>query len=487
MTDEKKTPTEGDSKGIDLRYVRLTAGGDPLPIDPDTGNIDVDKLTDAQRAELEAAARRISAAVKKALPNTDAIIEAGRKMTEAIKRATGIMNAEQWREIAQNLRENILPLQELYDEIDALEPYLKDELKKDEYGGMTFDDLLHKYTAGEMLELRHDPNSDIYKLFEAAQEARAAALPIIGTSPTDKLNTPVDRVNFLAWNDFKETGGQIRFNMMSAADKRNPERQQLNISMLYALSFADDPDIKTTKELNHYDRRLMQGIDTIYTTDTDDRHIYLYSDIFHAMGGKGNPSENQRKKIDSSLTKQGTARVYMNNKKEAAEYNYPEIHYDGNILEFERIRVIYNGQEVTAVKVNRRPAMMDFAAQRKQITDVPLKVLQSGISQTDGHLRIEDYLLYRISRAKNDLASLQEKQQKKYTKERQQEINAARKLTILMQTFHEYAGTAGKKKDLRGRAEETAGRYLKHYKSCGYITDYKIISSDRIEITLPIK
>lgn len=166
MTDEKKTTTSGKTK---LHHIKLTAGGEPLPIDPETGNIDIDKLTDEQRAELEAAARQLTEAVKKILPDTTAIVEQGRRMADAIKKATGILNADQWHEIAQNLRENILPLQELYDEIDEMRPFIEAELKKPEYGGMTFDYLLHNYTAAEMLELRHDPESPIYKVFEAAK------------------------------------------------------------------------------------------------------------------------------------------------------------------------------------------------------------------------------------------------------------------------------------------------------------------------------
>ena len=493
MTDKKKTPTGDNKPNIDLREIKLTAAGDPLPIDPDTGKIDVDKLTDAQRAEFEAAAKQIAAAsaaiAKKMQPAVNAlnaIIEQNRKLTESIKKAAGVFQSDKMRELLESIRTDLLPMQELFDEIDALEPYIKAELQKGEYEIKTFDDLM-QYTPGELLELRNDPTSDIYKLFEAAAAARAVALPVISTSRTDKLNTPGDRFNFLAWNDFEATDGQIRFNMMAAADKRNPERQQRNISMLYSLSFADDPNIKTTKELNHYDRRLMQAIDTLFTTDPDDQHIYLIGDVFRAMGGTSKKlSDTQRDNINNSLTKQGTARVYMNNKTEATEYNYPEIYYDGNILDFERITATYNGQEATAIKVNRRPAMMEFADKRKQMTAVPLRVLQSGISQTNNHLRIEDYLLYRITRQKNAIAKLQQEQQKKYTQTRQKKIREESELTILLDTFHEYAGTAGKHKNTRNRAEETAGRYLEHYESCGYIAAFEI-KADRIIITLPIK
>jgi hypothetical protein len=209
-------------------------------------------------------------------------------------------------------------------------------------------------------------------------------------------------------------------------------------------------------------------------------------DIYRAMGGKGDIG-NRRDRLNDSLTKQATARVYMDNAAEAKHYNYPHIEYDGNILYFERIRVMYNGQEVEALHFLRRPVFMELADGRKQITDIPLKVLQSGVSQTDDHLRIEDYLLQRIARQKNDLRKLLDQQAKKYTQERQRKIKEARQLTILLDTFYAETGKAKLKKDLKQRAVKTAERYLKHYVSPAggqYISDYKI-KDDRIIITLP--
>ena len=132
---------------------------------------------------------------------------------------------------------------------------------------------------------------------------------------------------------------------------------------------------------------------------------------------------------------------------------------------------------------------MEFADQRDQLSAVPMKALQSPISKTDNHLRIEDYLLHRIVRQKKIINDLQEKQQKKYTQKRQKEIREARTLTILLETFYENTGNLKKKAVVRQRALDTAKRYLSHYQSeaGGYYINSYSIKDDRIIIELPIK
>lgn len=385
---------------------------------------------------------------------------------------------------SEESREHFRRLADALDELYTLRPYIEAELKKPEYDGVTFRDLIGEYTPAELLELPED--SALYKAIQAARAARNAALPVIGTHRTNTLNTPVDRVNFLAWNNFKDTGGQIAFNLMSDRDKRDPARRDLDITMRYSLSF--DPNLKTTKEINHYDRRLMQAADTLYTNDTSGQHVFLLGDIFRAMGNKGDIG-NRREKITNALDKLATAQVLMDNAAEAEKYDYPHVEYKGNILSFEQIRVTYNGQEVDAIHFLRRPVFMELAAGRNQITEIPLKVLQSGVSQTDDHLRIEDYLLHRIARQKDELRALLDKQKKKYTQDRQREIKEKAKLTILLDTFYENTGKTQKKSIEKTRAVKTSMRYLNHYKSDAggrYISDYEILD-DRIIIHLPTR
>lgn len=500
---EVVTNEEGRTEPIKGKRVRLsnatTPDGAPvfgeIIIDPDTGDLLEYELSEEAKQQLrEATNKAIKAMTGDSIP----------KMTEALKKAFALPDLSQLQatfrelsethftdELRQSLRsiaDAFKPIQAALDEIEELRPYIDAELSKPEYKGIVLEELLNDYTPRDLLELPAD--SMLSVVLEAARAAKRDALPNIDTYRADKLNTPVDRVNFLSWDDFKETGGQLKFNMMSEKDKRDPERNALDISLRYALSFGDDPNIKTTKELSHYDRRVYQAIDTIYTSGYD---IMLPGDILYNMGNtsgtRSKQGGSQTDKLDASLTKMGTARVYINNKDEAAHYDYPEIVYDGNVLMFERIKVTYKGQTREAIKVRRRPVLMEFADQRNQVTAVPMKALQSGISQTDNHLRIEDYLLYRIVQQKHVVAELQEKQEKRYTQHRQKQVREASKLVILLPTFYERTGNDKKKAIVKQRAIDTAHRYLTHYASeaGGHFIDSYKIDDERITIHLPIK
>lgn len=537
---ENTAPAAGDPGGRVVYDItdKLTFEGDPVfsevITDPETGELLEYKLTPEMQEKLEAKYKEIaqagatlakvngatlkkmqdaankaiepiikaSAATNRLMDTINKSMEPYKRMTSAVKDIANTLLSEETRQMLKELQETMKPLQDLLNEIEALEPYLKAELSKPEYAEdiaaareaagenctitEPLDIVLHTLTPSEMIELLRDKDSYLRRAFDAAREAKSGEPLDIETYRAEKLNTPVDRVNFLAWDNFKETGGQLKFDMRSEQDKNDPKRRDMSISMRYSLSFGDNPNIKTTKELNHYDRRLTQAIDTLITSGKD---IMLPSEIFYGMGGTGRIGDTQLKNINDSLTKQGTARVYINNKEEAAQYDYPEIVYDGNVLNFERIVVRYKGQEREAIKMLRRPVLMEFADQRNQLTAVPMKALQSDISKTDNHLRIEDYLLYRIARQKNDLNELQEQQAKRYNQQRQKKIREARKLTILLATFYERTGNQKKKAIVRQRALDTAKRYLTHYQSeaGGYYIDSFSIEDDRIIINLPIK
>ena len=132
---------------------------------------------------------------------------------------------------------------------------------------------------------------------------------------------------------------------------------------------------------------------------------------------------------------------------------------------------------------------MTFARQRKQISAVPIKVLQTPARRTNNYYQIEDYLLWRIAQQKNKIKKLREQQQKKYTQNRQRELKEAAQFAILLSTFYDRTGNAKKDATGKKRARKTAEECLTHYKSeaggC-WITDYKI-ETDRILITLPTK
>lgn len=397
-------------------------------------------------------------------------------LSAAVKQITNSLMTEETREALRSISAELQDVKDAITEIEELTPYIKSELKKPEYNGVTLDDLLKQYTPIQLTALPED--SDLYLILEKARAARLAA-QIVEPYKADKLDFAVDRVNLFAW-DLTDTHGQIKFDMAKSGTHDVA-------STLFALSFDDDDSIKFTKEINHFDKRIHAVVGTAYEQGA--KYITL-TGIHYNMGNTRRPSAAQLKKINDSLTKQGAGRVFIDNRIEAEAYNYPRFKYDDSLLHFRRVTAEVDGKITDgAIQILEEPALMAFARQRKQISAVPMKVLQSPVSKTNNHMQIEDYLLWRIVRQKNELNELQEKQSKKYNRERQHKINEKRTLTVLLKTFYERTGYSKKDATSKKRARDTARDYLKHYQSkqAGeYISKFEI-QKDRIIITLPLK
>ena len=402
-----------------------------------------------------------------------ASLEGYRALMSTVKKSTTL----QARKIFDEIAENYEPLKNLIIEIDDLQPDIGAELEK---AGISTDEL-DRMNVSELLTRRDDPNDDIYRAFEAAKAARAAALPVISNTRAKALENPLDKINFKIW---EREAGAVKFDMTARNDK-NPEKVYIPVTLTF--EGKEGTEISTTSKLTHFDKRVQLAVYALFEECTAQERpaIFTIGDIWRAMGNTRRPNENQVKKINESLTKQGATRVFFDTKNEAARYKYERAIVDSNILKFTRIQALYKGRIVTAVHPDEAPILIQFAATRGQITAVPLKVLQSGIPMTDSSLRIEDYLLRRIAMAKNSLKKLETGQGKKYSPDRQKKIKARRKEKILFSTFHKNIGTDGKdkRKRDRDRAIETAEKYLQHYKECSYISGYTLLK-DGFSISL---
>lgn len=188
MTAEKQA---SDLRRASLNGVRLTLAGDPLPIDPDTGEIDTGKLTAEQLTEIKKAIKPIAETFIEVSPGIKNIRDSVNRLQEQIRKSSGIekmqtafetlsksLVTDEMRDLLREMRENLQPIQDLIDELDELKTFIKAELKKEEYGGLTFDNLM-EYTPGELLEMKTDPDSLFYKVLEAARAAKAEADAII--------------------------------------------------------------------------------------------------------------------------------------------------------------------------------------------------------------------------------------------------------------------------------------------------------------------
>lgn len=257
----------------------------------------------------------------------------------------------------------------------------------------------------------------------------------------DSVDYPLDKVNHSIWRVFSgATGTQL-----IKAEKAGSKKQ---ISILYSIDFDALSDVKITRRLTSYDKRVYIAVSALFNAGND---IITLAQIYSTMGYKGRPGKSDIARINEALSKMNGARITVDNTQEAAAYKYDKFVYKGSLLPFEQVEVVARGQVVdTAVHLFREPPVMTFARQRQQLTTINLKLLQSPISKTEDNLLIEDYLIERISRAREG------KQQRK----------------IMFATMFEKVNAADKQ--TRRRAREKADRYLTYYQECGLIASFTV-------------
>ena len=278
-----------------------------------------------------------------------------------------------------------------------------------------------------------------------------AQQPIIHYRAINTVNYPLDRPNKDIWRSIeKEQSGQLTFAFETGRDK--------DTTVICALSW-DDPNTRITKHLTEWDKRVYIATASLF--DGGNETVTL-TQIYKIMGNDGSPAPNQVEKINDSLTKMGTARLYIDNQGEINKgFKYPAFKYDAPLLPFERITATVNGKETTAIHILKEPPLISFARGRKQITTIDLELLKSPISKTDDNLRIDDFLLEYIAHLKKD-----------------------RKLSskITFDTICKACNATTKKQ--KQRLPKKIEEYLKHYTKCEWIIGYTMDDNKDITIEL---
>lgn len=275
------------------------------------------------------------------------------------------------------------------------------------------------------------------------QEAQAEPVLSIGAKVPRTFDYPLDKINAQIWDLLETPTGQLTFAMEKAGSGEHAD-------CLFAINFDQlEGDIAVIKKLNTFDKRCYTAVASLWN---EGNYIMTASQIYSFMGlGEKAPSSKKIQEINNSLTKMGAARVYIDNSLEVAvNKGYPKFVYDASLLPFERITAKVNGKQTdSAIHVFREPPLISFAKGRKQITTLPRALLNSPINKTSSNLRLEDYLLERISHIKKG------------------RLNPK----ILYATIWKSCNFSDKKQKQRAR-NEYIPRLLNHYQSCGFITGF---------------
>lgn len=368
--------------------------------------------------------------------------------TGSIAQLLSVTNIENIRSTIGNIIDSSVEIQERL----AVIPFIEAELKKPEYNGVTFEELLRTELGedGEPL-----PGSRLEKLIQAAEAAKAASaeskenLPQITVKGKGADNTeyPVDKVNANIWTLLvnAEKNGQLTFAAERSGSKKTAD-------IVYSINFDDleAAGLNTDKRLTVFDKRVQIAASALYNSTGA---IMTISQIYATMGNDSRPNKRDIERIYTSLEKMRLIPISLDNTSEHTLYpNIEKFIYNGVILPWESIDAVVNGQRVEgAIHLFREPPLVSFAKSRKQVTTISRNLLASPISKTEVHLLIDDYLIERISRLKNSHGKVSNK--------------------LLYTTIYAKTGITGRMQ--RSRAKETIIKYLEHYKNCGFINGYK--------------
>lgn len=284
-----------------------------------------------------------------------------------------------------------------------------------------------------------------------------AKLPCVTVKEPDKYIYPLDKLNSVVWSFAEEITASAPF----ARNIRTSSKDSKDITIIkYAIDFVrleKAKDINITRRLTQYDKRVYTAVANLWLAGNE---YISASQIFKEMGNLGRPQQTSIKKINDSMSKMHDAHVYIDNSDEIGKSTYDTFIYDDSLLPFARVSAMINGKLAeVAYRIYTEPPLMMFARGRGQIATIAPGALQTGRSQTNTQLTLEDYLLQRISHMKNDKSAKHKVPRK-----------------ILFSTLYEKCGLTDKKQ--KQRARDQIFDTLDHYKKQGFIQSYTKLTDE---------
>ena len=331
---------------------------------------------------------------------------------------------------------------------EYLYQHIEDQVKAMEYYGFSLESL--SALIEEKASMWYTPEkknkiSDSQYPIRCIPDFEEQQPPKISTSKLPDILYPIDKVNAELWNRFS-----IGENTPLKAESDKDSRKGKQASIYVMLDFNELDGVKLSRPLTSFDQRVFVSISNIRESGQE---IATLSQIYDGMGSESRASAQIRSKIIESIETMSRAVVKIDTTEENKIYpRLDKIVWESQLLHIEKVKGYSRGQITDyAIRIIEVPKLFLFAKNRGQITTVPIKLLESPISKTEANLLLENYLLSRIARMRNNT---------KITR------------TILVETVRQKCNikTACQRQRLPGKIE----KYLKHYVSVGWIKAYKL-------------
>lgn len=252
---------------------------------------------------------------------------------------------------------------------------------------------------------------------------------------------PVDKLNYKVWQELES-------NTYSVKVEKQGSREEVLVTL--AIRFHGEP-------LNAFDKRVYLAVCALYDAGNEYMSAGM---IYRTMGGNGYPSQKKFESIKQSIEKMAVVRVSIDNEQEANKYNYPRFREIGeNLLPcgYEQETEVKGGKSNYCLQVLKKPLLMRYAEEHKQVTTYTPEQFQCPLSITEINCAMDDYFRYRIART------------------------SGKTLKVLHTSLYKYCyfDTKSKKQDARGKFTT----FLEFYVKKGLIQSYSL-ETDAISISL---
>lgn len=267
------------------------------------------------------------------------------------------------------------------------------------------------------------PLSDLLKMIADYQdETKELPPPNVTITPPEKSPLLLDQVSnelFYHFGDYREV-----FENGEAIALQSNGRDR-NAEIVLALEYKPPEEQKQEENKERFDElhealaelRESQEIHMPDLTPFDDlvatavyaiflagNRYFTATQVHFAMGNTTRPAINQLERIRQSVKKMSRLKLTIDNSGELrANRKYVKFQEERYIINCESIKAFVDGKFCEEVfEIVKIPPILQFAQERKHLTMVPVKALETTVNRSDLNIRIQNYLLRRIAHMKRD-------------------------------------------------------------------------------------
>lgn len=257
----------------------------------------------------------------------------------------------------------------------------------------------------------------------------------------------------------QKADGQLTFLPLKLDVDISGKASKMQVFNYVQLSYDGELSYNKAK-ITSYDKLILDTVCSIILAGNDQMTL---TDIYKVSKGntKTRPNQKALDRIELALRKFSGHRLYMDITNEInAQYINTDNEdllkgtWDRPMLEYEGLELIAaNGSRVKAIKINRKPMLLQYNEAKRQIVTFPTELLDTPEHFTESYAAIKSYLLKEITLMKKGHRN---------------------NYKILYSTIYSECGLEEPTdRTIKSRDRETIKKMLDYWKSHSYIKGYK--------------